>query len=107
MAAGSQLRLTIVDSVTEKPVPFRIHLTDAMGKPVRPKGVPFWHDHFVSAGVAELELAPGTYRFEVDRGPEYLVTTGVVRMAESKSLELTNRLQRLVDLSKEGWWAGE
>lgn len=106
-AAGSELRLTIVDSATEKPVPCRIHLKDATGEAVRPKGLPFWHDHFVSPGVAEIDLGPGAYRFEIDRGPEYLVVTGAVRIIEGKNLELTNRLQRLADLSKEGWWSGE
>ncbi|HTL55664.1 MAG TPA: hypothetical protein VL361_08285 [Candidatus Limnocylindrales bacterium] len=88
-------------------MPCRIHLKDPSGKPVRAKTLPFWHDHFVCAGVAELDLAPGTYRFELDRGSEYLVTTGAVRIVEGKSVELTNRLQRLIDLSKEGWWSGE
>jgi hypothetical protein len=107
VAVGSELRLTIVESDAQKPVPCRIHLKDASGKPLRPGGLPFWHDHFVSPGVAKLDLTPGAYKFEVDRGPEYLVTTGVVRIAEAKNLEVTNRLQRLVDLSKEGWWSGE
>ncbi len=76
LAGSAQLRLTIVDSDTKNPVPCRIHLKDASGKPVRPKGLPFWNDHFVCAGLAELDLAPGPYAYEVDRGPEYLVTTG-------------------------------
>jgi hypothetical protein len=105
-AAGSQLRLTIVESGAGKPVPCRIHLKDGMGKPVRPKGLPFWHDHFVCSGLAELELAPGAYAYEVDRGPEHLVTTGQLVLTEAR-LQVTNRLQRLVDLSKEGWWSGE
>ncbi len=106
-AAGSELRLTIVDSATEKPVPCRIHLKDATGKAVRPKGLPFWDDHFVSPGVTEIDLGPGAYGFEIDHGPEYLVVTGAVRIIEGKNLDLTNRLQRLADLSKEGWWSGE
>src|SRR5262249_51108378 len=107
LAAGTELRLTILDSATEKPVPCRIHLKDATGKPVQPKNQPFWHDHFVCAGFAELDLAPGAYFFEAGRGPEYLVRTGGASIAEGKTLELTNRLQRMVDLSKEGWWSGE
>ncbi len=104
---GSELRLTILDSATENPMPCRIHLKDITGKAVRPKGLPFWHDHFASPGVAQLEIAPGAYRFEIDRGAEYLVVTGAVMIGEGKSLELTNGLQRLADLSKEGWWSGE
>ncbi|MGA2865648.1 MAG: CehA/McbA family metallohydrolase [Verrucomicrobiota bacterium] len=107
LAHGAQLRLTILDSDTAKPVPCRIHLKDAAGKPVRPEGLPFWHDHFVCAGVAELALARGTYTWELDRGPEYLVTTGQLMVAENSPPALTNQLRRLVNLSKEGWWSGE
>ena len=106
-ASGSELRLTVIDSTTEKPVPCRVHLKDVSGKAVRPTAVPFWHDHFVFAGVAELDLAAGDYHFELERGPEYLVTTGAVRIAQGQNVKLTNRLERLVDLSKEGWWSGE
>jgi hypothetical protein len=106
-AAGAQVRLTILDSATEKPVPCRIHLKDPAGKPVRPQGLPFWHDHFICTGLAELELAPGDYTYEIDRGPEYMVTTGRLMLAEHKPQQLTNRLQRFVNLSKEGWWSGE
>jgi hypothetical protein len=77
------------------------------GKAVRPPAFPFWHDHFVSPGVADLDLSPGTYSYELDRGPEYLVTTGKVVMAESAAQTITNSLRRLVDLSREGWWSGE
>jgi hypothetical protein len=107
LAAGSELRLTVVDSATEKPVPCRIHLKDATGKPVRPKGPPFWHDHFVCAGATQLDLVPGSYSYEIDRGPEYRVTTGRLMVTEEMPKALTNRLQRLVNLSKEGWWSGE
>jgi hypothetical protein len=107
LVSGAQVRIAIVDSATETPVPCRIHLKDEAGKPVRPKGLPFWHDHFVCPGLAELELKPGHYIYEVDRGPEFLVTTGQLMVAEDTRTALTNRLRRIVDLSKEGWWSGE
>jgi hypothetical protein len=44
---GAQLRLTVLDSDAGKPVPCRIHLKDAAGQAVRPKGAPFWHDQNV------------------------------------------------------------
>ena len=107
LSAGSELRLTVEDSATQRPVPCRIHLKDAMGKPMRLKGLPFWHDHSVFAGFVELNLAPGDYSYEIERGPEYRVTTGRLVVAERTPQALTNRLQRLVDLAKEGWWSGE
>ena len=104
---GAEFDFTVLDFDTGKPLPCRIHMKDAAGKPIRPKGLPFWHDHFVCAGVAELDLAPGTYPYEIDRGPEYLLTTGALSVAESGGNNVTNRLRRLVDLTKENWWPGE
>ncbi|PYM13220.1 MAG: hypothetical protein DME18_09515 [Verrucomicrobia bacterium] len=106
-AHGTELRFSVIDSGTGKPLPCRIHMKDPAGKVVRPKTLPFWHDHFVCAGVAELELAPGSYPYEIDRGPEYLLTTGTLTVADRVAQSVTNQLRRLVDLSREGWWSGE
>jgi len=106
-AHGAELRFTVVDFDTGKPLPCRVHMKDPAGKAARPTGLPFWYDHFVCPGTAKLELAAGNYSYEIDRGPEYLVTTGMLAVAESGAPTVTNRLRRLVNLSKEGWWSGE
>ena len=103
-ACGATVQFTALDSDTDKPLPCRVHLKDAPGKPVRPKGLPFWHDHFVCAGSVGLDLVRGTYAYEIDRGPEYPLTTGTVAVADSGSQAMTSRLRRLLDLAKEGWW---
>ncbi len=82
-------------------------MKDAAAKPVRPKGLPFWHDHFVCTGAVQLELAPGAYAYEIDRGPEYALSTGTLLVTESGGQSVTNRLSRLIDLTKEDWWSGE
>jgi hypothetical protein len=104
---GNQLRLTVVDSETGKPLPCRVHLKDETGKAIRGNGLPFWRDHFVCAGRAELDLDPGNYRYEIERGPEYFQTTGTLTVAESGAQNVTNNLRRLVNLSRESWWSGE
>jgi hypothetical protein len=106
-ARGAPVRFTILDADTGKPVPCRIHLKNASGKPAHPNGLPFWHDHFSCPGAAELDLAPGAYAYEIDRGPEFLLSTGKVTVAETEAPSLTTRLRRLVNLAKEGWWSGE
>lgn len=106
-ATGATVQFNALDSDTDKPLPCRIHLKDAAGKPVRPKDLPFWHDHFVCAGRVELDLAPGQYAYEIDRGPEYLLTTGTVEVAGNSPQAVTNRLRRLVNLAREGWWSGD
>src|SRR2546429_540670 len=106
-AHGTEIRLTVLDFDTGKPLPCRIHMKDDAGKPVRPKGLPFWYDHFVCPGVAELDLAPGLFAYEIERGPEYLLTSGTLMVVEAGAPTVTNRLRRLVNLSGEGWWSGE
>lgn len=106
-ANGAGVRLVIVDSDSGKPVPCRVHLKDSAGKPVRPAAFPFWHDHFVCPGVAELDLPSGAYRYEIERGPEFEKLTGSLAVSESGSPAVTNQLRRLLDLAREGWWSGE
>ncbi|HEY8503278.1 MAG TPA: hypothetical protein VIL46_01765, partial [Gemmataceae bacterium] len=77
-AAEGTLLLRVLDRATGEPVPCRVHLTDPAGKPHRPPGLPFWHDHFVCEGSAELRLPTGRYRYEVERGPEYSAARGTV-----------------------------
>lgn len=105
-ALGGVVHLRVVDEA-ENALPCRIHLKDEARKVVRPDGLPFWHDHFVCNGVAKLDLPPGDYTFEVERGPEYSLATGALKVSASGAQSVTNRLRRLVNLSKEGWWSGE
>ncbi len=104
---GSTVQFIALDSDPDKPLPRRVHLKDAAGKPVRPKGLPSWHDHFVCKGSVALDLAPGTYAYRIDRGPEYVLTSAMVAVAEGDPLAVTNRLRRLVNLAKESWWSGD
>jgi hypothetical protein len=105
-ALGVEVRFNVVDEAG-KTLPSRIHLKDTAKKAVRPKGLPFWHDHFACRGIAELDLSPGDYFFEVERGPEYSVATGVLKVSQTSLQSVTNQLRRLVNLSTEGWWSGE
>ena len=91
-ANAAAIRFAVLDSETGKSIPARIHLKDSANKPVRPNGLPFWYDHFVCAGVAELDLAPGAYRYEIERGPEYAQVTGSVTISESSTPPITNHL---------------
>src|SRR5436309_2441964 len=91
-------RLVVVETEGGPPLPCRIHLKDSTGKPVQPKGLPFWKDHFVCSGDAPLQLAPGNYTYEIERGPEYLTATGSFMVVESSAAKsMTNRLPRLTN----------
>ncbi len=106
-ANSATVQFIALDSNTDKPLPCRLHVKDAAGKPVRSKNLPFWHDHFVCDGRVELDLLPGQYSYEIDRGPEYSLATGIIKVAGSNPQAVTNRLRRLVNLAREGWWSGD
>jgi hypothetical protein len=103
----SPVLFTVIDMAGGAPVPCRIHLNDPQGKPVRPPSLPFWADHFVCPGQAKLSLSPGTYRYLVERGPEYGRTAGTFTVAGGESAQVTEKLARIADLAREGWWSGD
>lgn len=108
-AAGGkgELELQAVDKDTGKPLAVRMHLRDVRGKPVRVPKVPYWHDHIVFDGSIHLELAPGTYSFEMEHGPEYKVRYGSFQLErDSRDTQVVD-LHRAVDMRKEHWYAGD
>jgi hypothetical protein len=91
------------------PLPCRVHLSGPDGKPVKPPGLPFWHDHFVCGGEALLRLPPGRYRYEIERGPEWRRAAGdaTVEPGAGQPVRVNVRLGRLTNLRDEGWFAGD
>ena len=91
-----------------KPLAARIHLTDGAGKPVDPAQpeLPFWHDHFVCDGIASFPVASGTYQYEIEKGPEWKSIKGEISITGGTT-SVALKMQRLVDMSAEGWWSGE
>lgn len=95
-----------VDDSDGNPLPCRIHLADSEGRPQRAAGQPFWNDHFVCSGRVALELAPGMYRYQIERGPEHARLSGTVDLQDSaKELNLT--LTRIANLRASGWYSGD
>jgi hypothetical protein len=101
------VEITILDKDTGKPIPCRLHVKDAAGTPQRAAKLPFWHDHFACPGTVRLDLAPGRYTFEVERGPEYRLASGSFMVRDRAGAKRTVTLERLVDLAAEGWWSGD
>ena len=102
-----RVEITIIDPATRKPAPARVHLKDSAGKPVRVEHLPYWRDHFVCSGKATLDLPAGPYIYEVERSPEYFLSTGSFVVASNRENAITVELKRFVDMAAEGWWSGE
>jgi len=92
------LEFTIQDSATHKAVACRIHLKDGSGKAQRADPLPFFRDHFVCAGNAQLRLPVGSYTFEIERGPEYLPRSGSADVRADATNKVAVQLERLVEV---------
>jgi hypothetical protein len=103
----ARVEILVVEKKTDRPMPCRIHLKDRTGKARRAPGLPFWFDHFVCRGAVRLALAPGTYTYEVERGPEYTLAKGAFTIKDHAPVKIRLELARLANLAQEGWWSGE
>jgi hypothetical protein len=104
---AATVEITVVDKKTGKPVPCRIHLMDRAGRPQRAGRLPFWRDHFSCPGAVRLDLPGGPYTYEVERGPEYALGKGAFTADDAAPVKVRLELERLADLSREGWWSGD
>ena len=107
LAQTSRVEFTITDASTQKPVPCRIHLTGPDGKTVRAPNLLFFRDHFSCPGTAQLELPPGEYRYEIERGPEFKQVAGSFTAGANSPQRVAAKLERITDLTKEGWFSGD
>jgi hypothetical protein len=106
-AADGKVTFVVTEAGSDVRTACRIHIQNEAGQAQRPTGLPFWRDHFVCPGEAELSLPAGSYSFEVERGPEYFVAPGNFNVREDETEPVTVTLKRLVDMSAEGWWPGD
>jgi len=106
-APSPTLALRVVDRDTGKPVACCVYLRDPQGRAVRPRGLPFWSDHFAFPGEGSLPLPLGEYSVEIERGPEYRPATGKIRLEGVGTVPATFELERLTNLRKRGWRPGE
>lgn len=106
-AADGELQILVVDKDTQKSVAARMHLKDARGNPVVPPKTVSWKDHFVIDGQIQLKLKPGSYKYELERGPEYRMTSGNFIIDKKAEDSHTVIVERFVDMAKQGWWSGD
>ena len=96
-----------VDDANGQSMPCRIHLHDENGKPQQATGLPFWHDHFVCSGRTSLQVKPGRYTYEIERGPEYRRHSGAVDVAPGQEAAIDVQLNRITDLRAAGWYSAD
>ena len=105
-ATRGLLEIAVADKDTGRPVAVRMHLKEG-GRPVIPPKTVSWKDHFVFDGRILLDLRPGEYTFEMERGPEYKLRSGNFTIRRGAKDNHAVVMERFVDMKKEGWWSGE
>ncbi|MCG3198655.1 MAG: hypothetical protein GHCLOJNM_03159 [bacterium] len=98
----------ILDETTKEPIPARTYLSRD-GSPVLPEGRYTYKRqqeiHFLAPGEFTLELEPGTYQLQVERGLEYRPHQASLDIREPTTAIIPMR--RWIDLASEGWWSGD
>jgi hypothetical protein len=106
--SSEEARVFVYDGDGLDPMPCRIHLTDSSGTTVDVDSqYPAFRDHFVCSGEATLQLEPGAYHFEIERGHEYRPVSGKLQVSRGQVSDLRVRLERLSSVREEGWWSGD
>jgi len=106
-ARAGELEITVVDRETGQPLACRMHLLNPHGRPHRPRGVPFWHYHFVFDGSIRLDLPNGRYTFEMECGPEYHTRSGHFVIEDFANDTKRIDMLRFVDMAARGWYSGD
>ena len=106
-AARGQLELNVVDQATGEPVAVQLRLTHQSGRLVRAPHLTREGDWQVFDGRTVLALAPGTYRFEMQRGLEYRTRTGHFLIKSGAADSHHVEMVPFVRMRDEGWWSGD
>jgi hypothetical protein len=103
------LTIAAVDAKSQQPIAARIELRTSRGRPVslRLPGTAQLGGHFYVDGRLTLPLRIGQYEFDLDAGPEYRTQTGHFEIQRHADDTKTVEMHRVVNMAKEGWWAGD
>lgn len=103
----------ILDDETGAPVHSNIRLRNAAGQSLYPDSTYFWKTFYGAPfpdypndGEFSIQLPAGKYFYEVDRGPEYYLSTDSFQV-NNEDFVIALRLKRIADLKKMNWWSGE
>ena len=108
-ARTGTLQVRVVDAKTNQPIAVNLYLRNSRGKPIKAQNqkAPYWKDHYTFLHTINLELPPGQYTFEMERGPEYKLRTGNFEISQGADDSTEVTMERFVDMKRLGWWAGD
>lgn len=106
-------RFLISEGNVDTQVACNIRISDSKGNNYFPDSSYFWQTfqgvpfpEYPSSGKFTIQLKPGKYFYEADRGPEYYLAKDSFQV-EGQDIDIHIVLRRLVDMKKTNWWSGE
>lgn len=105
LSQNAKLRGVIADAATGQPVPCTVTIVDAAGQTVVEH--PSFKAGFRCPGQFEKSVSPGRARIRITRGFETRAVEKVVDLAAGSETDLKFSLERVVDLRRRGWYAGD
>jgi hypothetical protein len=106
-ALAGQWEVSVVDRETGQPLACQMRVLNSRGRPHRPRGVPFWHGHFVFDGSIRLKLPTGRYTFAMECGPEYHTRSGHFTIENFADDSQRIDMLRFIDMAAKGWYSGD
>ena len=99
------LRVKVLDGATATPIACTVTIVDSKGSTVLEKES--FHGGFRCSGQFVKQLPAGRTQLRITRGLETRAVERVLDIPAGGDLELTIELERVVDLRKRGWYAGD
>ncbi len=107
--SGGELAIRFIDAETKAPIPVRVELATANGRPMLRKslGILTPDRQLYVDGAATWMLPVGQYRFTIDAGPEYRTQNGSLEIEPFAADEKVVEFTRFANLAEEGWYAAD
>lgn len=102
LGAGT-LELVLQDAETQKPLAARIAIFDEKNRPKRLTSVVREGDDCYAFYELTIRLNAGTYRYDIEAGPEYRPMSGTFEILTNETSRQVVAMERAVDLSEEHW----
>ncbi|MGN6546536.1 MAG: hypothetical protein ACTHK7_15885 [Aureliella sp.] len=106
-AAQATMTIDVVDEKTGEPIPCRVELRDAKGRPLKTRGALVHMPWNVVDGSFFFKGRQGNYEFRITHGPQYAGSNGGFTLDRDGDGTDTVRLPRHANLAEEGWLAGD
>ncbi len=107
LMAQATMTISLVDNESGEPIPCRIELRDANGRPQKTRGAMNRMPWSVVDGQFIFKGRKGDYQFDVFHGYEYASGGGGFTLDKDGEGSDVIRLPRYADMAKEGWFAGD